>query len=91
MLKTKMDDYVALVKLVVSYTLNDEKHNLITTLTPLEYNSALPFEEQYDFMDLGILATGVRWYELENYELEEFRDSLEVKVHRNPDFDICLN
>ena len=91
MLKTTMDDYVALVKLVITYSLNDEEHNLITTLTPFEYCSAMPFEEQYDFVDLGIMATGVKWYELEDYELEEFRDSLEVKVHRNPDFDICLN
>lgn len=91
MLKTKMDDYVALVKLVITYSLNDEEHNLITTLTPFKYCSALPFEEQYDFVDLGIMATGVKWYELEDYELEEFRDSLEVKIHRNPDFDICLN
>jgi hypothetical protein len=91
MVKSAMDDYVALVKMVISYSINGEEQNLITTLTPFEYSSAIPFEDQYDFVDLAILATGIKWYELKDYELEEFRDSLEVKVHRNPDFDICLN
>ena len=91
MLKTAMEDSIALVKLVIKYSLNDEVYRLMTTLTPFEYCSAIPFEEQHDFVDIAIMATGVKWYELEDYELEEFRDSLEVKVHRNPDFDICLN
>jgi hypothetical protein len=86
-----MDDSIALIKMTIKFVLEGRKHNLMTPLTPIEYNSAMPFDDQYDFISLAVEAAGIKWYELETYELEEFRESLEVKVMHDPNFDICLN
>jgi hypothetical protein len=90
MVKT-MDDSIALIKITIKFVLEGKKHSLMTPLTPLEYNSAMPFDDQYDFISIAVDAAGVKWYELEYEDLEEFRESLEVKVIHNPNFDICLN
>jgi uncharacterized protein YprB with RNaseH-like and TPR domain len=90
MVKT-MDDSIALVKITVKYELYGKRHSLMTTLTPLEYSSCFPFEDQYDFIAIAIEATDVKWYDLETEELDEFRDSLVVKVMHNPSLDISLN
>lgn len=86
-----IDDQIALIKITVDYELQEERVQLTSEPTPLTFNSFEPMEDQYDWIEMGIKMTGVKWYNLEVDDLLGFQETLRIDVQIDDTNIICMN
>jgi len=92
MIKTKASvNSIVLVKVKVKYVIGEEMHILESELTPFEFDSRFPLEDQYDWFKIASNMADISWTDLTVDEFETFQETLDVNVLYDPVTAVNLN